>query len=100
MQGINSREHRILAAAFEKFENMSLIAQDVLEESEDLQTRKGMAELDRLYERFQLLYNELEKCIKEYEGKKKTVRSTINRSNRKLISELQKKCIFKIVSMI
>lgn len=90
MQGINSREHRILSEAFDKFESMSLITQDVLEESEDAVTRKGMAELDRLYERFQLLYNELEKCIKDYESKKKTVRTTINRSNRKLISELRK----------
>ncbi|MTH17694.1 hypothetical protein [Flavobacterium sp. LC2016-01] len=90
MQGINSREHRILAAAFDKFESMSLIAQDVLEESEDLQTRQGMAELDNLYARFQLLYNELEKCIKEYEVKKKKVRTTINRNNRKLNSKLRR----------
>lgn len=90
MQGINSREHQVLAAAFDKFEYMSKIAKIKLEESDYSDTQKAMEELNALYGRFQLLYNELEKCIKDYEKKKKTVRSIINRSNRKLISELQK----------
>jgi len=90
MQGINSREHRVLAAAFDKFESMSKTVKNKLEEPDYSDTLKAMEELDALYDRFQLLFNELDRCVKEYESKKKAVRSIINRSNRKLISELQK----------
>jgi hypothetical protein len=90
MQGINSREHRILAAAFDKFELMSAKAINKLEESEYNDTKNAVKELDALYERFQTLYGEIEKCIKDYESKKKAVRAKVNRSNRKLIAELNK----------
>ncbi|MET3021899.1 hypothetical protein [Flavobacterium hydatis] len=90
MQGINSREHRILLTAFHKFEYLSKMAKNKIEESEENNTRKAMEELDALYDKFQLLYAELEKCTKAYEYKKKSVRSIINKSMRKLAPELQK----------
>lgn len=85
MQGINSKEHRILLTAFRKFEYMSKMADEKIEEEEDAETRKAMKELDMLYDRFQVLFAELEKCTRDYELKKKSVRSMINRSLRKLI---------------
>ncbi|MCC9070515.1 hypothetical protein LNQ49_02735 [Flavobacterium sp. F-65] len=92
MQGINSREHRILLTAFHKFEYLSKIAENKIEEEEDDKTRKAMEELDALYDKFHLLYVELEKCAKTYELKKKSVRSIINKSTRKLLPEMQKRC--------
>ncbi|WP_264537462.1 hypothetical protein [Flavobacterium sp. N1736] len=89
MQGISSTEHRILLAAFRKFEYMSKIAGDQIEETEDAKTRKAMEELDLLYDKFQLLFGELERCTKDYELKKKSTRSIINRSTRKLMQVLQ-----------
>ncbi|WP_409416581.1 hypothetical protein [Flavobacterium sp. PS2] len=91
MQGINSREHRILLTAFHKFEYLSKISQNKIEETEDEKTRKAMEELDALYDKFQLLYVELEKCTKAYEFKKKSVRSIINKSMRRLVPEVQKR---------
>jgi hypothetical protein len=91
MQGINSREHRILLAAFHKFEYLSKIAKDKIEIDEDDNTRKAMEELDALYDKFQMLYVELERCTKTYELKKKSVRSIINKSIRKLAPEMVKK---------
>lgn len=85
MQGINSKEHRILLAAFRKFEYMSKMADEKTEEEEDAETRKAMQELDVLYDKFQILFAELEKCTRDYEIKKKSVRSMINRSIRKLM---------------
>lgn len=90
MNGINSREHRIIAAAFDKFEAMSSVFSYVLEESQDTAIREGMESLEKLYEKYNRLYGELEKCIKEYEGKKIRVRTAVNKGNRKLLSELQK----------
>ncbi len=90
MNGINSREHRIIAAAFDKFDAMSLVFSYVLEDSQESEIREGMESLEKLYEKYNKLYGELEKCIKEYEGKKKRVRMAVNRGNRKMISELQK----------
>ena len=69
MQGINSREHRLLIAAFHKFEYMCMIAK--MEEEEEDDTRKAMEELNNLYDRFQVLFAELERCTKRYELKKK-----------------------------
>ncbi|SNR48573.1 hypothetical protein SAMN04487979_107166 [Flavobacterium sp. ov086] len=85
MQGINSSEHRILLDAFRKFEHMSVISKNKIEESEDANTRKAMQELDELYDKFQGLFVELKKCSKDYELKKKSTRSIINKSLRKLI---------------
>jgi uncharacterized protein YfbU (UPF0304 family) len=85
MQGINSSEHRILLAAFRKFEQMSVISSNKIEEEEGINTRLAMEELDALYDKFQILFAELEKCTKQYELKKKSTRSIINRSLRKLI---------------
>jgi hypothetical protein len=85
MQGINSKEHRILLTAFRKFEYMSKMLSENIETTEDTETRKAMKELDMLYDRFQVLFAELEKCTKDYELKKKSVRSMINRSVRKLM---------------
>jgi DNA anti-recombination protein RmuC len=85
MQGINSKEHRILLAAFLKFEYLSKMAGEKTEEQEDAETRKAMQELDMLYDRFQVLFAELDKCTKDYELKKKSVRSMINRSIRKVM---------------
>lgn len=90
MQGINSREYRILREAFEKCESMLIKDGNSLAEREYNETRISMEELDALYERFHSLCGELEKCIKEYESKKKTVRSAVNKCNRILISELLK----------
>lgn len=90
MQGIDSREYRILAAAFDKLESVSNNTTSKLEESDYSNTKKNMEELDALYFRFQSLCSELGKCIQEYEVKKKTLRSLINKSNRKLVSELHK----------
>lgn len=90
MQGINSKEHRILLTAFHKFEHLSTVYKNKIEESEDARTRKAMEELDALYDKFQLLYTELEKCTKAYEVKKIATRSMINRSVRKLIPIAQK----------
>ncbi|CAD0007743.1 MULTISPECIES: hypothetical protein [Flavobacterium] len=87
MQGINSKEHRILLAAFHKFEYMSKMAAEKIEQEEDAETRKAMKELDALYDRFQVLFAELEKCTRDYEIKKKSVRSMISRSIRKLIQQ-------------
>lgn len=53
-------------------------------------TKKGTKELDVLYERFQTLCGEIEKCIKEHESKKKEERIKINRGNRKLIADQRK----------
>lgn len=44
-----------------------------------------MKELDTLYDKFQVVFAELEKCTRNYQLKKKTVSSMINRSIRKLI---------------
>ncbi|QOG00695.1 hypothetical protein [Flavobacterium sp. MDT1-60] len=85
MQGINSSEHRILLAAFRKFEQMSAISRNKVEENEDANTRRAMEELDALYDKFQILFAELENCAKQYELKKKSTRSIINRCLRKLI---------------
>lgn len=85
MQGINSKEHRLLLTAFRKFEYMSKMTGKKIEEDEDAGTRKAMQELDALYDKFQVLFVELEKCTKEYEVKKKSARSMINRSIRKLM---------------
>ncbi|MBB4801611.1 uncharacterized protein YaaN involved in tellurite resistance [Flavobacterium nitrogenifigens] len=90
MNGISAREHRIIAAAFDKFEAMSSVFSYVLEESQESEIREGMESLEKLYEKYNKLYGELEKCIKEYEGKKKRVRTAVNKGNRKLLSELQK----------
>ncbi|WET01779.1 hypothetical protein [Flavobacterium sp. YJ01] len=90
MNGISAREHRTIAAAFDKFESMSSVFSYVLEESQDSEIREGMESLEKLYEQYNKLYSELEKCIKEYEGKKKRVRMAVNKGNRKLLSELQK----------
>ncbi|MFD2940238.1 hypothetical protein [Flavobacterium notoginsengisoli] len=90
MNGISSREHRIITAAFNKFEAMSSVFSYVLEESQESEIREGMESLEKLYEKYNKLYGELERCIKEYEGKKKRVRTAINKGNRKLISEGQK----------
>lgn len=84
MQGINSSEHRILLAAFRKFEHMAAISKNRMEESEDENTRKAMQELDALYDKFQILFVELKKCTEDYESKKKSTRSIINKSIRKL----------------
>jgi len=94
MQGINSKEHRILLTAFRKFEYMSKIAVEKIENEEDAETRKAMQELDVLYDRFQILLAELEKCTRDYELKKKSVRSMINRSIRKL---LQRSKVFMVL---
>lgn len=85
MQGINSKEHRILLTAFRKFEYISKMSGENTENEEDAETRKAMQELDELYDRFQILLAELEKCTRDYELKKKSVRSMINRSIRKLM---------------
>lgn len=85
MQGINSKEHRILLTAFRKFEYMSKMSGEKTENEEDAETRKAMKELDELYDKFQILLAELEKCTRDYELKKKSVRSMINRSIRKLM---------------
>ncbi|MBW1655193.1 hypothetical protein [Flavobacterium quisquiliarum] len=90
MNGISSREHRIITAAFNKFEAMSAVFSYVLEESQESEIREGMESLEKLYEKYNKLYGELERCIKEYEGKKKRVRTAINKGNRKLLSEVQK----------
>lgn len=84
MQGINSSEHRILLAAFRKFEYMATISKNKIEESEDANTRRAMNELDALYDKFQILFVELKKCSEDYEIKKKSTRSIINKSIRKL----------------
>ncbi|RKR04958.1 hypothetical protein C8C83_4290 [Flavobacterium sp. 90] len=84
MQGINSSEHRILLAAFRKFEYMASISKNKMEENEDANTRKAMKELDALYDKFQVLFVELKKCSDDYEIKKKSTRSIINKSIRKL----------------
>lgn len=84
MQGINSKEHRILLNAFHKFEHLSTIHQNKIEEVEDARTRKAMEELDALYDKFQLLYTELEQCTKAYEIKKKSTRSIISSCLRKI----------------
>jgi hypothetical protein len=89
MQGISSSEHRILLAAFRKFEYMSKIAGDKIALVEDAKTRKAMEELDLLYDKFQILFGELESCTKAYELKKKSTRSIINRSIRKLMPAMQ-----------
>jgi len=75
-----------------QFEYMSKMAAEK-EEEEDAETRKAMKELDMLYDRFQVLFAELEKCTRDYELKKKFVRSMINRSLRKLIQ----RCIISMV---
>lgn len=90
MQGINSREHRILAEAFNRFESMSKVVINKLDQSDYNDTVEAVRELDVLYDRFQSLYIEMENCIKEYESKKKTVRSMVNKGNRKLIENLRK----------
>ncbi len=84
MQGISSTEHRILVASFRKFEHMSNILK-IIETYEEAKLRKNMDELDVLYDKFQILFAELEKCTKEYELKKKSTRSMITRSIRKLM---------------
>jgi hypothetical protein len=89
MQGISSAEHRILLAAFRKFEYMSKIAGDKIGETEDAKTRKAMEELDLLYDKFQILFGELEKCTRDYELKKKSTRSIINKNIRKLMPAMQ-----------
>jgi hypothetical protein len=91
MQGINSREHRILVAAFDKIEFMSKTALNKLDELDYQDTKEAVNELDVLYNRFQTLYGEIEKCIKEYESKKKTVRIKVNKANRKLNSGPRKR---------
>ncbi|MEP6804195.1 MAG: hypothetical protein ABI892_06720 [Flavobacterium sp.] len=90
MQGINSKEHRILLNAFHKFEHLSTIHKNKIEEAEDARTRKAMEELDALYDKFQLLYTELERCTKAYEVKKKSTRSIINSNIRKMNPVTQK----------
>ncbi|WP_281632892.1 hypothetical protein [Flavobacterium luteolum] len=90
MNGISSREHRIIAMAFDKFEVMSAVFSYALGESQESEIREEMESLQELYDKYNKLYSELEKCIKEYEGKKKRVRTVINKGNRKLLSELQK----------
>ena len=90
MNGISSREHRIITASFNKFEALSAVFSYVLEESQESEIREGMESLEKLYEKYNKLYGELERCIKEYEGKKKRVRTAINKGNRKLLSEVQK----------
>jgi len=84
MNGINSREHRILEAAFDKFEAMSSAFPYIIEESQDAAIREGMESLEKLYEKYKMLYTELEKCIRDYEVKKKKVRTAVNKGNRKL----------------
>lgn len=90
MQGINSREHRILAEAFNRFESMSKAAINKLDQSDYNDTVEAVRGLDVIYDRFQSLYIEMENCIKEYESKKKTVRSMVNKGNRKLIEDLRR----------
>lgn len=90
MNGISSREHRIIATAFDKFESMSSVFSYVLEESQESEIKEDMESLEKLYEKYNRLYGELERCIKEYEGKKKRVRTAVNKANRKMLSELQK----------
>ncbi len=85
MQGINSSEHRILLTAFRKFEQLSATSSNKIEENETANAQRAMEELDALYDKFQVLLAELEKCTKQYELKKKSTRSIINRSLRKLI---------------
>lgn len=85
MQGINSSEHRILLAAFRKFEQLSATSRNKIEENDTANTQRAMEELDALYDKFQILLAELDKCTKQYELKKKSTRSIINRNLRKLI---------------
>jgi len=94
MQGINSKEHRILLTAFRKFEYISKMSGENTENEEDAETRRAMKELDELYDKFQVVFAELEKCTKDYEGKKKSVRSMINRSIRKL---MQRSKVFMVL---
>ncbi|WP_124020506.1 hypothetical protein [Flavobacterium pectinovorum] len=68
---------------------MSKIAGDKIGETEDVKTRKAMEELDLLYDKFQILFGELEKCTRDYELKKKSTRSIINKSIRKLMPAMQ-----------
>lgn len=89
MQGISSTEHRILLASFRKFEHMSKIVGDRIETADDANMRKNMEELDALYDKFQILFAQLERCTKDYELKKKSTRSMINRSIRKLMPIFQ-----------
>ncbi|MFD1604466.1 hypothetical protein ACFSJW_13740 [Flavobacterium artemisiae] len=97
MNGINSREHRVLAVAFDKFEAMSSAFPYLLEEPQEADIREGMESLERLYEKYNMLYSELERCIREYEVKKKKVRAAVNKGNRKLLCELQKNPIPLII---
>ncbi|KAF2080119.1 hypothetical protein [Flavobacterium sharifuzzamanii] len=87
MKGIDLREHRVLAVAFDKFEALSSAFPDVLEQSQENDVRAAMESLDGLHKKYQSLFHELQKCIEEYEHKKKTVRATINKANRKLACE-------------
>ncbi|WP_132011877.1 MULTISPECIES: hypothetical protein [unclassified Flavobacterium] len=63
---------------------MASISKNKMEENEDANTRKAMKELDALYDKFQVLFVELKKCSDDYEIKKKSTRSIINKSIRKL----------------
>ena len=77
MNGINSREHRILEAAFDKFEAMSSAFPYIIEESQDAAIREGMESLEKLYEKYKMLY-----CIRDYEVKKKKVRTAVNKATK------------------
>ena len=91
MQGISAREHENIVATFKKFEELSHVFKNSVSFEEDLDTRKNMAELTDIYNRFRMLLSELEVCTKEYTRQKKSVQSMMYKRIRKMKSEMQKK---------
>lgn len=89
MQGINAKDHQALLATFNKFEQMATIAEDYISSEDNLKTREGVAELHSIYNDFKQMMQQLQYCVQQYEDRRRSVQSRLNRSIRQMNSKVQ-----------
>lgn len=91
MQGISAKEHQLIMANFNKYEQMAMIARGKISDEEDTKTREGIAELRKIHTDFQRLLREMHTCVKDYENRRKSLQSVMHRCIREMNSEVEKK---------
>ncbi|WP_343694317.1 hypothetical protein [Flavobacterium sp.] len=89
MRGIDNIEHRKLIQIFEKYKYESVAVKTASED--DLKIYENMEELDVLYTCFKTLLLELQRCVKDYEVKKRSTQSIIHKKLRRIKNDGDKK---------
>lgn len=87
MRGIDKKEHQNLQAIFEKYKHAAAAVEVTTldtKSDEDFKISNNMEELAILYSTFTILLFELQRCINDYELKKKSTRSILYKKLRQI----------------